>query len=73
MVLRHSVIHTFENVMSYKCPSCSWFIRFRVFWDEEYLTGILDKFRHGEDFFIPVEDFKEHKIIKERLAALGYW
>jgi len=66
------------NVMSYKCPgrddkTCGWFIRFYVTDNRDYLKNIIDKFRCGDEFFVPVEDFKNHEIIKERLAALGYF
>jgi len=62
-----------DNVMAYKCPTCAWFIRFYVSGSKEYLKGIMDKFRCGEDFFVPVEDFENHEIIKQRLSDLGYW
>ena len=80
MRLRHSTIlpDNSANCMAYKCPSekgemCGWFIRFFITSNEKYLMKIRDKYRKGENFFVPVEDFRNDDAIKERLESLGYW
>lgn len=81
MVLRHSAFLREKkenpkwgmNQMAYKCKKCSWFIRFYVFWENKYLERIRKDFRNGEHFWVPMQDFLDDDIIKQRLADLGYF
>jgi len=81
MVLRHSGLlrekgdnpKTGMNQMAYKCRKCRWFIRFYIFWELEYIEKIRNTYRGGEHFWVPMEDFLNDEIIKERLADLGYF
>jgi hypothetical protein len=57
------------NIMSYKCPTCAWFLRFHVAWDREYLVKILDK-REGYRKLVP--DWENEEVGKQ-LEAMGYW
>ena len=86
MGLRHSVItnpnepsptdnDTIENIMSYKCARCAWFIRFSVLDTKRYLKKIVNKYRRGFRKYIPKwdDDSEESALIRKQLAALGYW
>ena len=57
-------------VMFYKCPKCDLVLHFDVPLEEAYyrqIKSLID----GE--YEPVEDWKMHEKIREKLRRLGYW
>lgn len=61
------------NDMAWKCPECDFWCLFGVPMKKDDATRIRLEERNGEAMFVPVEEWWEDPIIKDRLQSLGYW
>jgi len=61
------------NDMAWKCRECSYWCQFGVPMKADDAKKVTREERNGERTFIPIEDWWEDAIIKDRLKQLGYW
>jgi len=61
------------NDMAYKCKECSYWCQFGVPMKAVDAKKIVLEQRNGEKTFVPIEDWWDDPIIKDRLQSLGYW
>lgn len=88
MILRNSVLSHQEMMDSsfgpkvpivkvmYKCPICDhvdWYYIGPPYIDNKYWAQMLTWRKNRMIYIPPKDEWEENEIIKERLAALGYW
>ena len=61
------------NDMAWKCPICSYWCLFGVPMKKDDAVRIRKEKRNECSTWVPVEDWWEDPIIKDRLRNLGYW
>lgn len=71
MELRHSIIHSDHNQMSYKCQECAWFARFLVLDEPDHLAEMATL--RGSTRYTPVLEWEHNEAIRKQLEVLGYW
>jgi hypothetical protein len=60
------------NRLNYKCPECDWVTAFLVPDKAEYIEMLVEK-RGGTLYYPGIEEWSKDKVIKGKLAALGYF
>jgi len=61
------------NDMAWKCPTCDYWCVFGVPMKKEDAERIRKEERNGCTTFVPIEEWWQDAIIKDRLRNLGYW